>query len=663
MLSSWNLWRRRPRVPLRRPRYRPQLEALEDRLLLSHSPLAPEFPVSSTPLAGQFSPPPSTAVASNDSGNFVVVSTLEDSGGLDIVAQRYNAAGVAQGGVIDVSGGPILAPSLSQSESVTVDVAMDGSGNFEVVYDAGQGSAGSAVFVHRYAADGTDLGSQQVSPAGDPNFAVSSSPSVAADCAGDFVIAYAAEPQFSEGFPDVYVQRYDANGSAQGGPLQVNDANTPLLQGPSVSSDEAGNFVVTWNAGAGESSEIVARRFSATGAALDAQPFVVSTNAGFGSTPDVSVAGDTGAFVITWNVNNFDYTQYSEVSTIFAQRFDASGQPAGASFVVNTATLDGTALPHVATDCTGDFAIGWSTGQGAFSVDVRFFAADGTPEGDQVKANATSQDRGPNDIASDGNGNVMVVWAGVPQGQTEQNVLARIFATSAQGMTDGCSCGRTKGGGGTGGTPTPPAPLVPPPAATPVVATLDQSPAQLIALLRSVPQQPPRVDPFVLLTLGNPTRPPDAFPVLPSLVGGELPQTRLSGDGAPQTVGEISGVVFQDLNGNGKQDEGERGLPGQLVFLDLNDNGVFDPSEPFMITDARGQYLFGGLPLNRYHVRQDLRQIRLRQTTPVNNAARVVNLSLAINSVSDQDFGTLLGPVAGLTAPQPPRDEPSPPEE
>ncbi len=53
----------------------------------------------------------------------------------------------------------------------------------------------------------------------------------------------------------------------------------------------------------------------------------------------------------------------------------------------------------------------------------------------------------------------------------------------------------------------------------------------------------------------------------------------------------VSGTVFNDLNENGTQ-EGESGLPGQIVFLDLNGNSTVDDDEPMMLTDADGVYSF-----------------------------------------------------------------------
>jgi hypothetical protein len=59
-----------------------------------------------------------------------------------------------------------------------------------------------------------------------------------------------------------------------------------------------------------------------------------------------------------------------------------------------------------------------------------------------------------------------------------------------------------------------------------------------------------------------------------------------------QLLATVSGVVFHDLNGDGTQEVGDAGLPGQTVFLDLDGDSTIDADEPRMLTDANGGYSF-----------------------------------------------------------------------
>jgi len=69
-----------------------------------------------------------------------------------------------------------------------------------------------------------------------------------------------------------------------------------------------------------------------------------------------------------------------------------------------------------------------------------------------------------------------------------------------------------------------------------------------------------------------------------------------------QTI-SISGQVFNDANGNRRQDNKEHGLDGWIVFLDRNGDGVLNnpegdglatalAKEPWAITDNQGNFQF-----------------------------------------------------------------------
>ncbi len=65
----------------------------------------------------------------------------------------------------------------------------------------------------------------------------------------------------------------------------------------------------------------------------------------------------------------------------------------------------------------------------------------------------------------------------------------------------------------------------------------------------------------------------------------------------------ITGVVFNDLNGDGVQDNGEPGLGGVVVYLDLNNSGSLVSTDPSTVTGTTGQFSFG-LAAGTYTVRE-----------------------------------------------------------
>lgn len=81
-----------------------------------------------------------------------------------------------------------------------------------------------------------------------------------------------------------------------------------------------------------------------------------------------------------------------------------------------------------------------------------------------------------------------------------------------------------------------------------------------------------------------------------------------AGQTATANIGEvssISGMVFNDLNANGKFDAGEPGLAGVTVFLNNDNSGQLN-NNPSTTTDADGRFYFGGLASGSYTVMQVL---------------------------------------------------------
>jgi hypothetical protein len=72
------------------------------------------------------------------------------------------------------------------------------------------------------------------------------------------------------------------------------------------------------------------------------------------------------------------------------------------------------------------------------------------------------------------------------------------------------------------------------------------------------------------------------------------------------TVAEISGTVFQVINIDGVQDDGDPGITGLTVYLDLNGSGVLEPDDPSDVTNSNGYFQVSVPSVGTYTLREDL---------------------------------------------------------
>jgi hypothetical protein len=110
--------------------------------------------------------------------------------------------------------------------------------------------------------------------------------------------------------------------------------------------------------------------------------------------------------------------------------------------------------------------------------------------------------------------------------------------------------------------------------------------------------------------------------------------------------GKIAGMKFEDKNGNGAKDAGEKGLWGWVIYLDANNNGKKDWNERWTVTNWNGDYRFGRLKAGTYTVREIVRN-GWTQTAPSGGKYTVV-LSSG-QSVTGKNFGNFkLGSINGM---------------
>lgn len=77
----------------------------------------------------------------------------------------------------------------------------------------------------------------------------------------------------------------------------------------------------------------------------------------------------------------------------------------------------------------------------------------------------------------------------------------------------------------------------------------------------------------------------------------------------------ISGIVFTEMDADGRRQAGEAGFASQRVYIDVNFDGKFQSSEPNQLTNSKGEYGFSGLSAGLYRVRVVV-PANHRQTSP-----------------------------------------------
>ncbi|MEH2060844.1 MAG: cadherin-like domain-containing protein [Nostoc sp.] len=273
-----------------------------------------EFKVNTTTTSNQKNP----TIAMDTGGDFVISwqSNLQDGSGYGIYAQRYNSAGVAQGGEFKVN----TTTSNDQSNST---VAMDASGDFVISWTSyGQdGSYDDGIYAQRYNSSGVAQGGEfKVNTTTSSN---QNNSTVAMDASGNFVISWQSLGQDNSDY-GIYAQRYNSAGVAQGVEFKVNSTTIASQNNPIVSMDANGDFVISWTSYGqdGDNDGIYAQRYNSSGVA-QGKEFQVNTY--FTSTqnnPTVAIAKD-GDFVISWTSSGQD----GDKNGIYAQLYNNSGVP------------------------------------------------------------------------------------------------------------------------------------------------------------------------------------------------------------------------------------------------------------------------------------------------------------------------------------------------
>jgi len=266
------------------------------------------------------------------------------------------------------------------------------------------------VYAQRYDASGVAQGDEFRINTTTTNHNDKRIPSIAALADGGFVVSWESYNQDGEGF-DVYAQRYAASGEAQGEEFIVNTTTADNQLSPSIAALADGGFVVTWNSYNQDGDEfgIYAQRYAASGAELGREFLVNTMTASSQINPSITALVD-GGFLVSWMSHGQDGDSYG----IFAQRYDSIGVAHSAEFLVNTTTASYQGNPSTAALADGGFVVSWESynqdGDG-FGIYAQRYDTNGTELGREFRVNTeTASDQASQSTTALVDGGFVVTW-------------------------------------------------------------------------------------------------------------------------------------------------------------------------------------------------------------------------------------------------------------
>ncbi len=289
-------------------------------------------------------------------------------------------------------------------------------GTYVVVYrGAPAAGPGSSIYTQHYDASGNPLGA--VTRVSDPALTNEGQANVAALADGGYVVVWAHNGGSTASA--IYMQRFDAEGDAMGGPTQLT-TDGPRKYMPGVIGLSDGGYLITIFQNAGAEAGLTFQRYDANGQpvgsrqalspAVDLLVFVGDEGAAITNTVELA----DGRVMIVWGVGQ------SYQRSLAAQIIDANGAKLGDAFFLNTQTNILQEPPSIAVLSDGRFAAAWLGSDLENTIIVQLFDGRGTKVGSEIAINASTYTQDSPSITALENGRYVVTWSW--NGQDDPNV-------------------------------------------------------------------------------------------------------------------------------------------------------------------------------------------------------------------------------------------------
>jgi Secretion system C-terminal sorting domain len=257
-------------------------------------------------------------------------------------------------------------------------IAMHRSGSFIAAWEDRR-NGNSDVFIQRYDNNGTPIDTSfQANDDGTGQDQRGTAAIVKPD--GEFIVVW---EDWRNDWGDIYGQRFSANGSPIGSNFKVNSDIGGTQYGASIAEDSLGNFVVVWMDGRNSNWDIYGQRYN-NQAVPQGSNFRVNDDVGSRTqwAPSVAAASN-GNFVVTWEDQRYD-----TLVDIWAQRYNANGTLIGTNFQVNDVGTNSQNSPVVGFQTSNYFIIVWTDARSSnYDIYFRRYDASGNPLGSSILVN------------------------------------------------------------------------------------------------------------------------------------------------------------------------------------------------------------------------------------------------------------------------------------
>lgn len=289
------------------------------------------------------------ALASLSDGGHVVtwLSYGQDGSGNGVYAQRYDSVG-AKVGV------ETLVNTTTSYDQISNAVAGLSGGGFVVSWlSYSTASSSTDVFAQRFDSAGNKVGAETLvntTTAGEQ-----AATQVTALNGGGYVLTWQTPVGVEGGF-QLWSQRFDASGVKVGAELELASAASAtygLAMSDVVALGGAG-YVVAWQAGTGADQDIYMRRVDSAGAALGTAT-LVSTTGVANSSASVAALG-SGGYLVCWQSQDAGFS-----TDVVAQRYSSTGAKVGGQVLVNTGTASAQGEPAVVGLNNGGHVVVWQS--------------------------------------------------------------------------------------------------------------------------------------------------------------------------------------------------------------------------------------------------------------------------------------------------------------